>query len=328
MTTKTTVELWPYLGLRSLRVRKVILGFLCTAVTLWGLRKFIRKSECAVSNVTTAETAELIFVGGHESSGTGLMRVMLDAHPQIRCGAEPMITLDLLNARHSMSEGKRQRGIQAGVFPEAFDQAIAAFILKTVEKMGPPADYLCHKQPMTHVYMKYLAVLFPKAKFIHMLRDGRAVVASSMQRHLIGNNTKQNMHSWNNLVTTFLRDCNHLGPQRCMTMRYESLILDPEIETRRLFAFLTIPWDPIVLKHHTMLEKLTHLNPFEPSTKQLRRAIHSDSLGKWAGADYLTKNPFMRVAHGEIPLLRILGYAKIGIPPNYRNLPVTLPELV
>ncbi|KAF6779197.1 hypothetical protein AHF37_01208 [Paragonimus kellicotti] len=102
------------------------------------------------------------------------MRVMLDAHPQIRCGAEPMITLDLLNARHSMSEYKRQRGIQAGVFPEAFDQAVAAFILKTVEKMGPPADYLCHKQPLTFVYLKYLAELFPKAKFIHMLRDGRA----------------------------------------------------------------------------------------------------------------------------------------------------------
>ncbi|KAF7260793.1 hypothetical protein EG68_01707 [Paragonimus skrjabini miyazakii] len=172
---------------------------------------------------------------------------MLDAHPQIRCGAEPMITLDLLNARHSMPEDKRQRGIQAGVFPEAFDQAVAAFILKTIEKMGPPADYLCHKQPTTFVYLKYLAELFPKAKFIHMLRDGRAAVASSME--------------------------------------------------------------------------------FEPSTNQFRRAIHSESLGKWANTDYLTKNPFMRVAHEEIPLLRVLGYANIGIPPNYHNLPVTLPKL-
>ncbi|KAF8568285.1 hypothetical protein P879_10112 [Paragonimus westermani] len=109
------------------------------------------------------------------------MRVLLDAHPQIRCGAEPMITLDLLRARHSMSEHKRQRGIQAGVFPEAFDQAVAAFILKTIEKMGPPADYLCHKQPMTFVYLNYLAQLFPRAKFIHMLRDGRAAVASSIE---------------------------------------------------------------------------------------------------------------------------------------------------
>ncbi|KAF5396543.1 hypothetical protein PHET_10481 [Paragonimus heterotremus] len=69
MTTKTTVELWPYLGLRSLRVRKFILGFLCTSLTLWGLYKFTRKPECSSSNVMTAETAELIFVGGHESSG-------------------------------------------------------------------------------------------------------------------------------------------------------------------------------------------------------------------------------------------------------------------
>ncbi|KAF7260794.1 hypothetical protein EG68_01708 [Paragonimus skrjabini miyazakii] len=256
---------------------------------------------------------------------------MLDAHPQIRCGAEPMITLDLLDARHSMPEGKRQRGIQAGVFPKAFDQAVAAFILKTIEKMGPPADYLCHKQPLTFVYLKYLAELFPKAKFIHMLRDGRGAVASSLERYLFADNTinstKQHMQNWDNLVKTFLQDCSQLHPWRCMTVRYESLILKPEIEMRRLFAFLTIPWDPIVLKHQTMLENLTHLNPFEPSSKQLRRAIHSESLGKWANTDYLTKNPFMRVAHEKIPLLRVLGYANIGIPPNYHNLPVTLPEL-
>ncbi|KAA3679125.1 protein-tyrosine sulfotransferase [Paragonimus westermani] len=180
-------------------------------------------------------------------AGTGLMRVMLDAHPQIRCGAEPMITLDLLRARHSMPESKRERGIEAGVFPEAFDQAVAAFILKTVEKMGPPADYLCHKQPLTFIYLKYLAELFPKAKFIHMLRDGRAAVASSVD--------------------------------------------------------------------------------FEPSTKQLRQAIHTNSLGKWASTDYLAKNPFMRVAHEQIPLLRLLGYANAGIPPNYSKLPTTLPDL-
>ncbi|KAF8562392.1 hypothetical protein P879_12003 [Paragonimus westermani] len=66
---------------------------------------------------------------------------------------------------------------------------------------------------------------------------------------------------------------------------------------------------------------------FEPSTNQLRRAIHSESLGKWANTDFLTKNTFMRVAHEEIPLLRVLGYSNTGIPPNYRKLPVTLPEL-
>ncbi|KAF6779698.1 hypothetical protein AHF37_00536 [Paragonimus kellicotti] len=128
----------------------------------------------------TPETAELIFIGGHESTGTGLMRVMLDAHPLIRCGAEPMVTLEMLNMRHSIKGVRRQRAIKAGVYPEAYDQAVASFILKVVERMGSPAPYLCHKQPMTFNYLGYLGYLFPKAKFIHMIRDGRAVVASSI----------------------------------------------------------------------------------------------------------------------------------------------------
>ncbi|KAA3671173.1 protein-tyrosine sulfotransferase, partial [Paragonimus westermani] len=127
------------------------------------------------------------------------------------------------------------------------DQAVAAFILKTIEKRGSPAGYLCHKQPLTFVYLKYLARLFQRAKFIHMPRDGRAAVASSME--------------------------------------------------------------------------------FELSTNQLRLAIHSESLAKWADSDYLTENPFMRTAHREILLLRLLGYANIGIPRNYHNLPVTLSYL-
>ncbi|OON21713.1 hypothetical protein X801_02384 [Opisthorchis viverrini] len=92
-----------------------------------------------------------------------------------------MVTLDLLGARHGMKRAIINRAIEAGIYPEAYDQAVAAFILKVIEKMGPPAPYLCHKQPTTFLYAKYLGFLFPKAKFVHILRDGRAVVSSLIE---------------------------------------------------------------------------------------------------------------------------------------------------
>ncbi|KAA3679126.1 protein-tyrosine sulfotransferase [Paragonimus westermani] len=213
----------------------------------------------------TPETEELIFIGGHESTGTGLMRVMLDAHPLIRCGAEPMVTLEILNMRHSIKGVRRQRAIKAGVYPEAYDQAVASFILKVVERMGSPAPYLCHKQPLTFNYLGYLGYLFPKAKFIHMIRDGRAVVASSISRGLGPKFGRDQQHEalkrWERIVIPILRDCQDIGKARCITIRYEKLVLQTEDETRKLFAFLGIPWDPVVLQHEVVLSNLTSLNP-------------------------------------------------------------------
>ncbi|TGZ60607.1 hypothetical protein CRM22_008423 [Opisthorchis felineus] len=275
----------------------------------------------------TVDPARVIFVGGHESSGTGLLRVMLDAHPLIRCGAEPMVTLELLHLRHSMQGLRRKRAIKAGVYPEAYDQAVGAFILKIIEKMGPSAPYLCHKQPMTFNYLGYLGYLFPSAKFVHIVRDGRAVVASSIERgfnpQFKRDRPLEGLRIWDETVTSIIRDCQDLGPGKCFTMRYEKLILNPKEETTKLFEFLGIPWDPIILKHETILGNLTNLNPYEPSTRQFMRKIHNESLAKWANPGSVLPHDFIRIA--RVPLLKKLGYSDLGNPPDYQKLSPTVP---
>ncbi len=41
----------------------------------------------------------LIFIGGMPRSGTTLMRTMLDAHPQVRCGQETRVIPRILGLR-------------------------------------------------------------------------------------------------------------------------------------------------------------------------------------------------------------------------------------
>ena len=45
------------------------------------------------------ESSPVIFVGGVPRSGTTLMRAMLDAHPDVRCGEETQLVPQLLAAR-------------------------------------------------------------------------------------------------------------------------------------------------------------------------------------------------------------------------------------
>ena len=42
----------------------------------------------------------IVFIGGVPRSGTTLMRAMLDAHPEVRCGEETRVVPRILQVRH------------------------------------------------------------------------------------------------------------------------------------------------------------------------------------------------------------------------------------
>lgn len=118
----------------------------------------------------------LIFIGGVPRSGTTLMRAMLDAHPEVRCGQETRIIPRILQLRSHWlkSEKESLRLEEAGITSEVMNSAIAQFCLEVIAKHGEPAPRLCNKDPLTLKMGSYVIELFPNAKFLFMIRDGRA----------------------------------------------------------------------------------------------------------------------------------------------------------
>ena len=57
-------------------------------------------------------------------------------------------------------------------------------MLEVIVGHGEPAQRLCNKDPFTIKSATYLHQLFPKAKFIFMVRDGRATVHSIISRQV------------------------------------------------------------------------------------------------------------------------------------------------
>ena len=56
--------------------------------------------------------------------------------------------------------------------------------LEIIVRHGKPAERLCNKDPFTLKSTKYLIELFPNARFILMLRDGRATAHSIISRQV------------------------------------------------------------------------------------------------------------------------------------------------
>ncbi|XP_001864662.2 protein-tyrosine sulfotransferase [Culex quinquefasciatus] len=265
----------------------------------------------------------LIFIGGVPRSGTTLMRAMLDAHPDVRCGQETRVIPRILQLRsHWMkSEKESVRLVEAGITKEVLNSAIAQFCLEIIAKHGDPAPRLCNKDPLTLKMGSYVIELFPEAKFLFMVRDGRATVHSIISRKvtITGfdlSNYRQCMTKWNQAIQTMHDQCKEIGKDRCMMVYYEQLVLHPEEWMRKILQFLDIPWNDSVLHHEEFINKENGvaLSKVERSSDQVIKPVNLEAMSKWVGH---IPEDVVRDMADVAPMLSVLGYDPYANPPDY-----------
>ncbi|KAG9487022.1 hypothetical protein GDO78_007084 [Eleutherodactylus coqui] len=267
----------------------------------------------------------LIFIGGVPRSGTTLMRAMLDAHPDVRCGEETRIIPRILAMRQAWSKSgsEKMRLDEAGVTDGVMDAAVQAFILEIIAKHGEPAKLLCNKDPFTLKSSVYLSKLFPNSKFLLMIRDGRASVHSMITRKITIagfdlNSYRDCLTKWNKAIEIMYAQCLEIGEHKCLPVYYEQLVLHPKQTMHAIIEFLGIPWNDAVLHHEEMIGKPggVSLSKTEKSTDQVMKPVNLEALTKWVGklpTDIV--EDMARVA----PMLARLGYDPSANPPKYGN---------
>lgn len=293
--------------------------------------KFIELSEqdsVALGGVKQFEYSRdmpLVFIGGMPRSGTTLLRVMLDSHPDVRCGGETRVIPRLLNLRHSWLKApfESQRLQEAGITPDVLDRAVGEFMLEIIARHGKPAKRLCNKDPFTLKSAEYIKSLFPNARFLYLVRDGRAVAHSIVSRKVTisGFNItdyRQCLKKWNSATSSMYEQCKNLGPQVCLPVYYEELVLHPEKTLRDLLKFLDLPWSDTVLHHEKYVNQPDgiELSKLERSTDQVVKPVNTEMLTKWVGA---LPDDVVRDMSDIAPMLSVLGYDPNANPPNYGN---------
>uniref|UniRef100_A0A8C4LQ16 Protein-tyrosine sulfotransferase n=1 Tax=Equus asinus TaxID=9793 RepID=A0A8C4LQ16_EQUAS len=267
----------------------------------------------------------LIFVGGVPRSGTTLMRAMLDAHPEVRCGEETRIIPRVLAMRQAWSKSGREklRLDEAGVTDEVLDAAMQAFILEVIAKHGEPARVLCNKDPFTLKSSVYLSRLFPNSKFLLMVRDGRASVHSMITRKvtIAGfdlSSYRDCLTKWNKAIEVMYAQCMEVGKDKCLPVYYEQLVLHPRRSLKLILDFLGIAWSDAVLHHEDLIGKPggVSLSKIERSTDQVIKPVNLEALSKWTG--HIPGDVVRDMAH-IAPMLARLGYDPYANPPNYGN---------
>lgn len=159
-------------------------------------------------------------------------------------------------------------------------------------------------------HLGLLGGLFPEAKFVHIIRDGRDVTLSYLDRPEWGPRTiAEGAFYWRARVQRGRKEGALIGQTSYFEARYESLIEDPERTVSAVCQFLGIEFVPEMLRYHERavpVESLTR----DPQAYESSAAPLTAGLRDWrtqmAAADAAL---FDAIAGG---LLQELGYGLSG----------------
>lgn len=187
-------------------------------------------------------------------SGSTLLQRLLAAHPAIATSGEPWLLFPMMYAlrdagvraefgHHSMVTGIREfsAGLPDGEADFVREMAGAARRLYTLHARG--AGYFLDKTPRYYLFLAELATAFPDAKFLALLRNPLAVVASVLRTWKGGRfrlkSNAMDLYDGPGAIAGFLRDA-HPGT---LMVRYEDLVTDPARELGRITRHLGL--DPL-----------------------------------------------------------------------------------
>lgn len=234
--------------------------------------------------------ADPIVIGGCPRSGTTLIRVILDTHPNICCGPEseifklgrrnPVRLAERFDLDKAEVVALQKRSESQAEFIERF---FAMYCRRTGKKRW------AEKTPINIQSLDFLFDRFPKARFIHMIRDGRDVICSlrTHPRHKLidGKLVKLNTNKpIDQCIDTWVRETGRglawRGDPRYFELRYEDIVSDPVATLKRTFEFLGEPWDPVVLSFHEVKSASRDVSKF-PQNPEAVQPLSSKSHGRW-----------------------------------------------
>jgi hypothetical protein len=195
-----------------------------------------------------------IFLVGAERSGTTLLRLMLDHHPQLGWCYEFEYAVDLIPDGHKWSELQTyykwletHRTFQATGFDidPALDypSLINSFLGQKLHQ-----DQKLIVGATVHRRFDKLLRIWPDARFIHIVRDGRGVARSCIDMGWAGN-VWTGTEGWLEAETLWTGIEQQLSPNHKTNLTYEKLIVDPVETLKQICDFIGIEYDAAMLNY-------------------------------------------------------------------------------
>jgi hypothetical protein len=264
---------------RAERVRgRIVLGELETPRRAGAVRRLalrareVRARRATSRRVASGEIPPAPFIVGATRSGTTLLRLMLDAHPEMAIPSETHFIPDLIKAYRLESASPerlcevvtshRRWGdfhLDGGELLERFrsidsinpGDATRAFFELYAEREGKPR--WGDKTPGYVREMHRIESVLPEARFIHLVRDGRDVALSVLGMNWGPSTIPEAAFRWKKRILRAREQAPRIA--HYVEIRYEDLVRDTEGTLRRICEFIELPYDDAMLRYHERAEE-------------------------------------------------------------------------
>ena len=273
----------------------------------------------AVSTAVTVipvQSVVPIFVSSGRS-GLTLLRMIFDSHPELTVAHEPRFlatmaphharyerdgALDIdrfLGDLYSVSNFRRLglpreevRSTLENGRPVGFADAVRMVFEMYAQSRGK--DLYGDKTPLYISFMERIAGLFPEARFVHLVRDGRDVVLAYLERDKGPATVAEGAFHWKLRVSRGHRAGAALGVDRYREFHYEDLVDDTKGTVRAICDFLGLDFHAEMLDYQGTSERFLaeaknpadHQHLTMAPTKGLidwRRSMSADDLALFEG---------------------------------------------
>lgn len=219
-----------------------------------------------------------VFIVGMPRSGTTLVESILAAHSRVHgCG-------ELLVGSHILEEYERARSGLTGNGPQAIIAQNAAIWIERFRKKFANEEGLevvTDKLPINFLSLGILARLFPHAHFVHVRRAPLdtcfSIYRHSFPRAYDFSHRLADIGAFYRGYEKLMAHWESVLGAKLITLQYESLVGNPEIESRRIFDHIGLPWEERCLEFPKSQRPIATF-----SSVQVRQPISSSSIGVWS----------------------------------------------
>ncbi|MDP6060835.1 MAG: sulfotransferase [Pirellulaceae bacterium] len=195
-----------------------------------------------------------VFQVGCERSGTTLLRLMLDHHPRISFLFEFEYAVDQIRDPErwpSMDAYRRWLESNRNFIESRFTidpqldypHLVDDFLRQKQARDGKPVV-----GATVHYEFDKLTRIWPDARFIHIMRDGRDVARSVVQMGWAGN-VWDGTGRWITAEKMWQQMRCHLPADRWIELKYEDLVADADGSMQRICRFIGVPMDKAVFDY-------------------------------------------------------------------------------